>query len=125
MEWVLALHKGDGEDAGARWPSASVWWVGDVGERSVWSPAGMRGPFSAMGICSQPCELYLAMDRSSTLHPPCAGPARAIRAIDGGPWGDDLAVPTTSSPGPGVRPGRARRSGIVAPSAHRCGSATT
>src|SRR4029450_10915011 len=26
--------------------------------------------------------------------------AGAIRVIDGGQWGDDLAVPTTSSPGP-------------------------
>ena len=46
MEWVLALHEGDGDDAGARWPSASVGWaegVGAVGVEFGWDERPLLG----------------------------------------------------------------------------------
>src|SRR5215213_5143400 len=99
MEWVLALHDGDGDEAGlagALSRSVGLKRLGAVGRGS-----GLRGE-SLLTPCESVHNLRtISSNGAAVKTPPCMhrGLARAIRPIDGGLWAMISPVSTTSSPG--------------------------
>src|SRR5215217_2149156 len=97
MEWILALHEGDGDDVGARWPLRRSVGAGDVlGAVGCGVRLGREVP-SPRYVKLFTTLRTISSNGAAVKAPACTGPLERSGPLTAGS-GDDLAVPTTSSP---------------------------